>query len=78
METPNGPKKFLIEIKPDKQTRAPTPSKRKKKTTILYENAMFAVNTKKWEAATQFAKNKGMQFMIITEKDLDKMEGKRS
>jgi hypothetical protein len=76
LNTPSGPKKYLIEIKPDRQTRPPVPSKRKKDSTILYENATFAVNSSKWEAAKQFAKNKGMEFMIITEKDLDKMEGK--
>lgn len=76
MKTPDGFKKFLIEIKPEKQTKAPTVSKRKKKSTVLYENAMYAVNTKKWEAAEEFAKKRKMQFMIITEKDIDKMEGR--
>jgi hypothetical protein len=76
LDTPNGPKKFLVEIKPERQTEKPTPSNRKKKSTVLYENAMFAINTKKWEAAKQFAKSRGMEFLIITEKDLDKMEGK--
>lgn len=74
LNTPSGPKKFLVEIKPDRQTKPPTASNKKKKSTILYENATFAVNSAKWEAAKQFARNKGMEFLIITEKDLDKME----
>lgn len=74
LNTSEGPKKFLIEIKPEKQTKPPVPSKRKSTKTILYENATWAVNKKKWEAAKQFAKKKGMEFMIITEKDLDNME----
>lgn len=76
LNTPNGPKKYLIEIKPERQTLPPTLSKRKKPSTVLYENATYAVNISKWAAAKQFAKNKGMEFMLITEKDLDKMEGK--
>jgi hypothetical protein len=76
LNTPNGPKKYLIEIKPERQTKPPVPSKRKKTSTVLYENATYAVNSSKWESAKQFAKNKGMEFMIITEKDLDRMEGK--
>ena len=76
LETPQGPRKFLVEIKPLRQTQAPVPSKRKKKSTILYENAMYAVNKEKWAAAKEFAKKRGMEFLIITEKDLDRMEGK--
>jgi hypothetical protein len=30
LNTPTGPKKFLVEIKPERQTEKPTPSKRKK------------------------------------------------
>ena len=59
-DTPDGNQKFLIEIKPKRQTEKPTPSKRKKKSTVLYENIMWEINKKKWEAAEQFAKNKGM------------------
>lgn len=63
-------KKYIIEIKPYKQTIPPEPSKRKKKKTILIENQNWAVNNSKWEAARKFAKNKDMEFLILTEKDL--------
>lgn len=75
IQTPQGEKQFIIEIKPERQTEKPKASNRKKKSTIIYENAMYAVNTKKWEAAKQFARKRGMEFLIITEKDLEKMEG---
>lgn len=74
LKTPDGDKKFIVEIKPERQVSAPVPSNRKKKSTILYENAVYAINKSKWEAAKKFAKNKGMSFLIITEKDLDSME----
>lgn len=76
LETPQGAKKFLVEIKPERQTKPPVPSKRKKRSTVLYENAMYAVNKEKWAAAKDFAEKRGMEFLIITEKDLDRMEGK--
>lgn len=63
-------KKYLIEIKPLKQTQPPTQSKRKKKETVIYENTMWSVNQSKWEAAKLFAQKMGMEFIILTEKDL--------
>lgn len=69
----NGVKKYLVEIKPDKQTRAPKSSKKKKESTVIYEQATWAVNQAKWEAAKQFAKKYNMDFIIITELDLEKM-----
>jgi hypothetical protein len=63
-------KKYLIEIKPYKQTLAPVPSKKKKKATVLYENTQWAVNQAKWEAAKKYAKDRGAEFIILTEKEL--------
>jgi len=62
--------KYLIEIKPKKQTVPPVESKRKKASTLLYEKMTYAVNTAKWEAAEKFAKHKGMRFTILTEDQL--------
>lgn len=61
--------KYLIEIKPSKQTEPPS-TKYKKKEHILYEQVMYAKNQAKWAAARAFCKSKGMSFLIITEKDL--------
>lgn len=68
--------KYLIEIKPKNQTIPPKPSKRKKESTVIYEQAMWAINQAKWKAAKQFANNNGMKFMIITELDLETLNGK--
>jgi hypothetical protein len=64
-------KKLLIEVKPEKQTVLPTESFKKKKKTILYERYNYAINCAKWEAAKQWAKNKGYIFFILTEKHLN-------
>lgn len=62
--------KFIIEVKPQAQSVAPTPSKRKKQKTILYEQSMWMVNRAKWASAEQFCKLRHMKFTIVTEKHL--------
>jgi len=64
-------KTYLIEIKPSSQVKAPTPKKYKRKTTMLYEQKTYIVNRAKWEAAEKWAKNKGIEFKILTEKELN-------
>lgn len=66
----NTIKKLLIEVKPEKQTRLPVESTRKKKKTILYERYHYAVNCAKWEAAKKWSTSKGYTFLILTEKHL--------
>jgi hypothetical protein len=63
-------KRYLVEIKPFKQTQPPKPSNRKKKSTILYENVTYAVNQAKWEAARKYAQRRNMDFIILTENEL--------
>ena len=62
--------KYVIEIKPDAQTRAPKVSKRKKQKTVLYEQVQWAINQAKWETAVGWCKKRGMTFLILTEKHL--------
>ena len=62
-------KKYLIEIKPSKQTKPPTTSYRKKEH-LIYEQTMFLKNQAKWQAAIEFCKKKGLHFLILTEKHL--------
>ena len=62
-------KRYLVEIKPYKQTQPPA-TKYKKKQHIIYEQKQWVVNNSKWESAKKFAKKKGWEFIIITEKDL--------
>lgn len=60
---------YLIEIKPLKQTFPPEfPGKRTKK--YLVESYGFLKNQAKWKAATEYAKDRGWEFKILTEKEL--------
>lgn len=59
---------ILIEVKPDKETRAPVGSRRTKK--YITEGYTFVKNTNKWEAANAYAKDRGWHFEIWTEKTL--------
>lgn len=63
------PKKFLIEVKPESQTRPPVVGNKKSRT-ILTEAMTYAVNQAKWDAADKYAKERGMQFVVFTEYDL--------
>jgi hypothetical protein len=62
-------KTWLIEVKPFAQTQPPAPKKRKTKQ-FLTEVMTYEVNKAKWEAATKFAKAKGIEFKIFTEREL--------
>jgi len=62
----------LVEIKPYSQTQPPTKQGKKKKTTFLKEIYTYQVNTDKWITAAKFAKERGMTFRILTEKDIFK------
>ncbi len=70
-------KKFIVEIKPFAQTQPPKPSKKKKTSTVIYENAQWSVNQAKWEAARKWAEKKGMDFLIITEKNIEILEQRK-
>ena len=66
-----GIKKYLIEIKPSKQTVEPVVTKKKKRNTILTEQTMWVVNQSKWSAAREYANKRGWEFIILTEKELN-------
>ena len=66
----NGPKTYLIEIKPSKQTVPTVVKKSKKRSTMLYEQKTYVKNIAKWDAAEKWAKKKGIEFKILTEKEL--------
>jgi len=63
-------KKYLIEIKPKKQTVEPIPQKRKTKG-YIYEVYEYAKNQAKWEAAKEWCMDRGYEFKILTEIDLN-------
>ena len=59
-------KKFIIEVKPKKQTRPPKPVERKTKRWIK-EVRTFGINEAKWKHATKWCKDNDMEFKILTE-----------
>ena len=63
-------KKFIIEVKPKKQTRPPKPVVRKTKRWIK-EVKTFGINEAKWKHATKWCKDNDMEFKILTEDHLN-------
>lgn len=64
-------KTFLIEIKPDKQTKVPVGKKKTKQ--YISESLTYIKNQCKWKAAEEYAKDRGWTFQIWTEHDLQRM-----
>ena len=62
-------KKFIIEVKPKKQTRPPKPVERKTKRWIK-EGRTFGINEAKWKHASKWCKDNDMEFKILTEEEL--------
>jgi hypothetical protein len=62
-------KKYLIEIKPKKQTVEPKVQKKKTKG-YIYEVVEYAKNQAKWKAAKEFCEDRQWEFRILTEDDL--------
>jgi hypothetical protein len=62
--------KYLIEIKPYKETKPPIKSKRKSNKTIMTEEKTYAINQAKFEAAKKYCKKMGYIWKILTEKEL--------
>ena len=66
--TANG-KTYLVEVKPMKQTQPPVfPGRRTQR--YLTESMTFIKNQAKWKAATEYCKDRGWEFKIITEHEL--------
>ena len=62
-------KTYVVEVKPKKQTRPPKKPKRQTKS-YIYECKTYAVNQAKWKAATEFCKDRLIEFKVITEEEL--------
>ena len=62
-------KKYLIEIKPKRQTAPPTKPKRQTKQ-YLYEAYEYAKNQAKWKAAEEWCADRGYEFKVLTENEL--------
>lgn len=59
---------YLLEVKPEAQTKPPTQKRKTKR--YLEESKTYIINQSKWKAATEFCKDHGWQFKVLTEKDL--------
>ena len=68
-ESDGSIKKYMIEIKPSKQTLPPPKPKRQTQKYIaeVYE---YAKNQSKWEAAREWCADRGYEFKVITENEL--------
>ena len=68
-ETTGKTKKYIIEVKPKKQTKPPSKPKRQTKG-YLREVYEYARNQAKWEAAVDYCKDRLYEFKIMTEDEL--------
>ena len=73
MKTQTGIKSFLVEVKPHKQCIPPVPPKTNRASSLeKYRSAqvLYVKNQSKWEYAKRFCVIHGMEFKVITEKDI--------
>ena len=63
-------KRYVIEVKPKKQTRPPVQTTKKRTKTYIDEVKTYAVNEAKWKAADEWCKDRLLEFKIITEDQL--------
>ena len=61
-------KKYLIEVKPKRQTKPPV--KKTSKKSYIYEAHEYAKNQAKWKMAKEFCKDRLWEFKVMTEKAL--------
>lgn len=70
-ETKSG-KKIMVEIKPHFQTVPPTISESKKKSNKYIKEVMtWGINQAKWKYAIEYCNKRGIEFQILTEKELN-------
>ena len=64
-------KKYIIEVKPKKQCKPPTPPESKKKTKRWKKDMRaWGINSAKWKYATEWCEKNGMEFKILNEDHL--------
>ena len=68
-QSSGGIKKFIIEVKPKKQTRPPKPVTRKTKK-WLNEIKTYSINEAKWKHEKKWCETNDMEFKILTEEEL--------
>ena len=74
-------REYIVEVKPHSQTVLKEYSARAKRSTVAYAAIEYATNQCKWDAAKKWCieqtkKGRKIDFLIITEKNIDKIVGK--
>lgn len=62
--------KWIIEVKPYKETHPPLKRGKKSHKTLLHEKVTWEKNKVKWISAKRFCKKMGYSFKIVTENEL--------
>ena len=62
-------KKYIIEVKPQKQCIAPKVQKKKTRS-YVYQVCEYAKNQAKWKAAEEYCMDRGLEFKVLTENEL--------
>jgi len=73
MQTPDGIRKYAVEIKPKAECRMPKPPKgRSRKLTESYAKKLqtWEVNQAKWKYAKAWCEANGFKFIVLTEAEL--------
>lgn len=65
----NG-KTFIYEIKPLIQSQKPKATTKKSKKRLLNEAITYEVNQAKWKACVEYCRKHGIEFKVLTEKEL--------
>lgn len=60
LKSTTSEKRYIVEIKPNKETKQPTEFNK-------YEIATWIKNQDKWQACQKWAENKGFEFLILDE-----------
>jgi hypothetical protein len=63
-------KTYVVEVKPKRQTKPPQRKSKKVTKSFINEAKTYEVNKAKWRAATEWCKDRRLEFKIITEDEL--------
>lgn len=63
-------KKFIVEVKPKKDMRPPTQTPKRRTKKWLKEVQTYAINRAKFKYANDFCRDRGLEFLILTEDHL--------
>jgi hypothetical protein len=69
-ESDESIKTYIIEVKPERQTKPPKQSPNKQRKTYITEALTYEKNMAKWKAAKEWCDDRNITFKIITESHL--------